>query len=162
MADRRPPPRFDIVPHVGALPITFGMRRDEVHRLLGPPEVSTPIWDGSGTSDSYSQAQYNVGYDNSGVVDHIGFGPGEFELTIQGRVIWTPSHQPDPNPILLALEPEPVEYVGFWAFLILGVMTGGYHDGDRSQRALAVFPRTPRAAAIWAQAKPADTSRYRS
>ena len=42
---------FDIEPFVGALPVRFGMNRSEVHRLLGGPEASHPIWDQSGTTD---------------------------------------------------------------------------------------------------------------
>ena len=37
--------RFDIEPGVGALPIRFGMHRDQVRRLIGAPEASTTIWD---------------------------------------------------------------------------------------------------------------------
>ena len=47
----QPVTRFDIRPHVGALPVTFGMHRDEVHRVLGTPETSAPIWNKSGFSE---------------------------------------------------------------------------------------------------------------
>jgi hypothetical protein len=150
--------RFDIQPYVGALPIRFGMARPEVHNLLGPPHRNVPIWNGSGTSDHYRQEHFNVGYDNAGMVKHVGFAPAGVELLIQGQVIWTLTDQPDPNPILLALDPDPVESVGFWVFLRIGVTSTGYHDNDRSQRAVTVFPRD-----TWSVAtRPADTSRYRN
>ncbi len=44
--------RFDIQPYTGTLPITFGMTRAEVHRLLGPSESSHPVWEGSGVAVS--------------------------------------------------------------------------------------------------------------
>jgi hypothetical protein len=152
-----PPTRFDVEPYVGALPIRFGMARPEVHNLLGPPKRSFPIWDGSGTSDHYWPERFTVGYDNAGMVKHVGFSPGGVELLIQGQVIWTLTDQPDPNPILLALDPDPVESVGIWVFLRIGVTTAGYHDNDRSQRAFTVFPHD-----TWSVAtQPANTSRYR-
>jgi hypothetical protein len=153
--------RFNIQPFTGALPITFGMHRDEVYRLLGPPESSFPIWDGSGVSEHYDQSRYNVGYDNAGAVNHLGFSPGGAELSIQGRAIWTLEEQPDPNPALIALDPEPVEVVGFWLFLRIGVTSTGYHDDDPSQRAVTVFPRGSKAQLL-PGAKPADTSRYQT
>jgi hypothetical protein len=152
--------RFDIQPYTGALPVAFGMRRAEVHKLLGSPESSFPIWDGSGVSESYARSRYNVGYDNTGVVNHIGFSPGAIELTIQGQPIWTPDEQPDPNPVLLALDPDPMEFVGFWFFVVIGVTTTGYHDDDRSQRAVTVFTRGSKAELL-ERATAADTSRYR-
>ncbi len=152
--------RFDIQPYVGAIPISFGMTRAEVHRLLGPPETSQPVWDGSGVSEHYNRSRYNVGYTNAGVVDHVGFSPTGAELSLQGRPLWTAKGQPDPNPRLLALDPAPVEVVGFWFFLAVGVTTIGYHDDDPAQLAVCVFPRGKNADLL-AQATPADTTRYR-
>ena len=75
--------KFDLQPRVGALPITFGMKKEEVHRLLGSPESSHPTWDDSGSSDFYSKSRYNVGYNKKGLVNHLGFSPGGAELTGQ-------------------------------------------------------------------------------
>ena len=54
-----------------------------------------------------------------------------------------------------------MEHVGFWVFLAIGVTSTGYHDGDRSQRAVTVFPRGGYSEEFLAETKPADTSRYR-
>src|SRR5262245_37066006 len=136
------------------------MRREEVHGILGPPESSFPNWDKSGVSEHYLQARYNVGYDNEGTVNHLGFSPGGAEISINGRSIWTHQEQPDPNPILLTLDPAPLEFVGIWFFLRIGVTSTGYHDDDESQRAVAVFPRGS-VDDLLMEAKPADTSKYR-
>ena len=152
--------RFNIQPYVGALPIKFGMPRAEVHKLLGPPESSFPIWDDSGVSEHYSQARYVIGYNNDGLVNHLGFSPGGVELSIKGQPIWTAECQPDPNPVLLALDPEPMEFAGFWYFLAIGVTSTGYHDDDPAQRAVTVFPRDSKAELL-AEATAADTSKYR-
>ena len=102
------------------------MGRGEVIRLLGPPKHSNPVWNGNGVADSYDGL--TVGFDNKGAANHVGFTPGEAELSIQGKPIWDILQQPDPNPFLLALDPEPMESVGFWIFVKLGVTTTGYHD----------------------------------
>jgi hypothetical protein len=153
--------KFDIQPYIGALPIVFGMQRAEVHQLLGRPESSFPIWDGSGVSDHYSEVKCSLGYDKTGTVNHVGFSPGLVELTIQGQPIWTQQEQSDPNPILLTLDPEPMEFVGFWFFLRIGVTTSGYHDDDPNQWAITVFPQGSKSE-LMAQAEPADTSTYRT
>lgn len=153
--------RFDIRPYVGALPITFGMGREQVHVLLGPPETSHPIWDGSGVSEHYNSARYNVGYTNAGMVNHLGFSPGGAALSILGQTLWTADDHPDPNPVLLTLDPAPLECVGFWFFLAIGVTSTGYHDDDPSQRAVTVFVRGSMPAELLAEAQPADTRRYR-
>lgn len=82
-------------------------------------------------------------------------------MSILGQPLWTDEAQPDPNPVLLALDPEPLEFVGFWFFLALGVTTTGYHDDDPSQRAVTVFVRGGKSAELLADAPTADTSRYR-
>lgn len=149
--------QFNIEPHRGALPIVFGMSREEVIGLLGSPRSSFLIWDGSGTSDDYSG--FNIGYDTAGTVNHIGFAPGRIELCIQDRMIWNAATQPDPNPLLLVLDPNPFEYVGFWFYLQIGVTTTGYHDKDSAQYAVTVFPQNQKAALL-TDAKPADTRQY--
>jgi len=151
--------RFEIRPYIGALPIIFGMSRQDVHHLLGLPESSVSIWDRSGVCEHYAQARYNVGYDNSGVVNHVGFLPGGAELSIQGIPLWTMEDQPDPNATLLALDPKPMECVGIWYFLELGVASTGYHDDDLYERAVTAFPRGTRAQML-PGAMPADTSKY--
>jgi hypothetical protein len=132
--------RFDIEPGVGALPIRFGMHRDQVRRLIGAPEGSTTIWDKSGTADFWLRSCVNVGYDNNAIVNHVGFCPGEFELWLNASIIWSAEEHPDPNPLLLRADPTPGERLGFLVFNRLCVTTTGYHDDDESQRALTVFP----------------------
>jgi hypothetical protein len=63
----------------------------------------------------------------------------KFELTIRDLPIWSPQAHPDPNPVLLRLDPEPVERLGLLVFRRLGVTTTGYHDDDESDRALTVY-----------------------
>jgi hypothetical protein len=131
---------FDIEPFVGALPIRFGLHRADVHRLLGEPEASHPIWNSSGTSDFWLRSSFNVGYGNDDIVNHIGFSPGGCELSLCGTLIWSLAKQPDPNPQLLQYDPMPVESYGILTYLTLGISTSGYHDGDEEQLSLTVSP----------------------
>jgi hypothetical protein len=151
---------FDIQPYCGSLPIAFGMSRRDIHRLLGTPNSSHRIWDNSGISDNYEATKICVGYDNDEIVNHVGFSPGGCALSILEQSIWTTDYQPDPNPLLLSLDSEPVEIVGYWLYLRIGVSSTGYHDDDPGQRALSVFPRNAKNELL-DEAVLADTSRYR-
>jgi hypothetical protein len=152
---------FDIEPFVGALPVRFGMNRDEVHASLGRPEASRPIWNKSGTTDYWNKARINVGYDNAGTVTHAGFGPGGYTLSLRGRQLWSIAEQPDPNPLLLLLDPTPLESVGILIFPAIGISTSGYHDDDDAQLSVTASP--PGAwDDVLKKARPPNLERYRS
>jgi hypothetical protein len=151
---------FDIEPFVGALPVRFGMARSEVHGLLGTPEASNPIWNESGTMDYWNESRIIVGYDNNGIVNHVGFRPGGCKLSLRSTLIWSIDEQPDPNVHLLQIDSAPVESVGILFYPSLGIGTTGYHDGDENQLCLSVSP-----AGTWddvlKNAKSPDLSKYR-
>jgi len=126
---------FDIEPFKGAAPVIFGMPRDNLVSLLGTPGVA-------GESDSWGpRFEINVGYDDFGGVNHVGFSPGEFELRCDGEIIWTPESHPDPNYKLLEFDGEPLERLGFLVYTKIGVTTTGYHDDDPAQFAITAFPK---------------------
>jgi hypothetical protein len=127
---------LNILPFEGALPIRFGMHRDLVRGIFGVPKSSNEMIDSWG-----SNLTINVGYDADGAVSQLGLGPGEFELTICGEFLWSPERHPDPNPVFLRLDAEPLERVGFLFFPKIGIGTTGYHDDDDSQLAISVYPR---------------------
>lgn len=139
----------------------FGMRRADVHGLLGKPEASRPIWDKSGVTDFWSASRINVGYDNDTLVKHVGFSPGGYELLVRGQRLWSTAEQPDPNPFLLRLDPAPVESLGFLIFVALGVSTSGYHDDDEAQLAVTVSPPGKWDNAL-KKARPAKLEKYRA
>lgn len=131
---------FNIEPFVGALPVRFGMDRSAVHRLLGSPEASYPTWDGSGLTDYWHESCINVAYGDEETVNHVGFCPGGYELSVCGTLLWSPEEQPDPNRDLLQRDPFPVESVGILIYPILGISTSGYHDDDDAQLSLTASP----------------------
>ncbi len=152
--------RFDIQPLRGALPILFGMTRKEVHRLVGKPESSQRIYKQLGTVDNYSG--FNIAYDNAGLVNHLGFSPSGVELALEGALLWDAKNQPDPNPALLVLDPEPIEESGFWYFTKLGVTTTGFHDDDPGQRAVTVKSAGNPELAAFTKGVRADISKYKT
>ncbi|MHC5538259.1 hypothetical protein ACYOEI_08525 [Singulisphaera rosea] len=151
---------FDIQPYSGAHPVKFGMSRDAVYKILGTPESSMSTWEDRGIAEHYNEARIIMCYMNDLFVNHVGFAPGGAEISIHNRPIWTINSHPDPNLILLALDPNPVEFVGLWFFLALGVTSTGYHEDDPSQCAVTVFPRDEHDELL-EDAKPADTRKYR-
>ena len=156
---------FDIQPFVGALPLRFGMSRPEVHSLLGPPEASHPQWDDGGKlnfglKDHWHTLRLGVGYNKQDAVIHVGFRPGGCDLSFQGKPLWSPTHQPDPNGELLRHDPTPLEMLGSLVFLALGVSTSGYHNDDPDNVAFTGEPQ-----GVWdalqAVSAPPDLSKYR-
>ena len=152
--------RFDVRPFEGALPIRFGMLREDVHRLLGSPANHFQHTHMPGSCDLFPKVGCNVGYDASGVVTEVVVLPKADGLTIDGRAVWGMGVVTDPNFGLLDLDPAPVAAVGSWFFLRLGVSTCGFHDDDLSQAAVHVWPRGGYDEVI-EDAEPADTAKYR-
>ncbi len=103
---------------------------------MGPPAVS-----GMGSDSWGPRLEVNIGYATDGTVNHIGFSPGSFELKLQDQLVWSTSSHGDPNFLLVQLDPEPLERLGFLVFTRLGVATTGFHDDDASQYAISLFPR---------------------
>lgn len=126
---------FDIQRYEGTDPIKFGMTREMAISILGIPNATASDNDSFGANN-----KINIGYAVNGLVDHLGFSPGPFELRFEGCVIWTESSHPDPNPVFLAADSEPLERLGFLIFMKLGVQTSGYHNDDASDLAIALFP----------------------
>jgi hypothetical protein len=151
---------FDIQPYVGGLPITFGMARATVHEVLGSPE-DTYI-DGKDVTDYWDSSNINIHYSKRGLVDHMGFSPGAFELRLLGTVLWSAKRHPDPNRQLLRQDPKPLESLGFLVFRQLGITTTGYHDDDEYQRALTIFPRGRWDRQLKEHSKRPDLRRYRA
>jgi hypothetical protein len=90
-----------------------------------------------------------------------GFVPQDVILSFLGTRLWDLDQILDPMPVLLQHDPAPVEFYGFIIFTKIGVTCTGFHDDDRSQRAITVFRR-----GLWdkhiPKAKEPDLSRYRS
>ena len=135
------PDVFEIRPFEGALPIKFGMSREEVHDILGSPETLGTRRSIKSTSDDWLRYGLNVRYHLEGGVAHLGFRPGHCELRLADRVLWRPDEDTDPNWTLLSLDPAPRGILEFLVFTKLGVTTTGYHNAESGKHALGVFPQ---------------------
>jgi hypothetical protein len=145
---------FDIQPFGGAIPVRFGMPRFELIEIMGNPVVA-----GNGNDSWGEKLEITVGYDKGGLVNHVGLGPGNFELQLNGQVIWTPNEHTDPNPTFLRYDPDPLEHVGFLVFTQLGIKTTGFHDDYSNDLSVVVYPK-----GAWdkflGKAKKPDLSKY--
>jgi hypothetical protein len=121
----KPPETFDIHPYIGPLPLKFGMRQAEVHKLLGSPEHSRARFDDAGVREFWHESSIQVFYDKKGAVEEVTFLSGS-NLLLSGTPLWTET-QRDPNPALLKHDPDPVESVGILIFLGVGISTDGFH-----------------------------------
>jgi hypothetical protein len=130
---------FEIRPFKGALPIRFGMSREEVHEILGSPETLGTRRSIKSTSDDWMRYGLNVRYHLEGGVAHLGFRPGNCELRLIDHVLWREDEDADPNWTLLSLDPAPREVLDFLVFTRLGITTTGYHSGDAGKHAVGVF-----------------------
>jgi hypothetical protein len=143
---------FDLQPYVGALPVRFGMFRRDVRLLFRQP----PKTCGQQRDDWFGPIR--IGYEQDAVVE-MGFGPGDCALQFCGQELWTPGSQPDPLPLLLRHDPEPLELHGFLVFRELGMTVTGYHDDDPGQRAITCFIRG-RWDSLLPRCKRPDLTRY--
>jgi hypothetical protein len=150
---------FSIEPFVGALPIRFDMTSAQVREILGQPKRSRPLRSGVGTSEEFESV--NIRFDVDGRITDLSiFGQLSF-LKVVGRDIWSEAARLDPNRVLLAIEPEPTNVLGFWVYRKLGIAVTGYQDDDRGNEAVGVLSQSglQRFLAIH-PALPADTSHY--
>jgi hypothetical protein len=123
---------FNLVPYVGADPITFEMSPPAVENIIGPP-ISV------GTNDYGEREEWRdsliVRYSNrdSRVVE-ITFRPNA-RLLYKGVDLF----QKEAVISFLSQYDRPFEIVGFVVFLDLGILMTGFHDNDESQKAITVF-----------------------
>lgn len=127
---------LELRPYEGAAPLLFGCSRAAVAAILGPPRIRGRADDSWG-----EKLELIVGYDSDGMLNHIGVGPGAFGVVFVDIPIWTTDSIQDPNAVFLKFDADPVESLGFLIFSKLGIATTGFHDDDRSQRAIILFPR---------------------
>jgi hypothetical protein len=138
---------FEIVTFVGALPLKFGMRIDEVSAVLGNPDSKhdrkgVVQWnfhrgDASGVNVRFGGTE--------GTLDHIGFGK-------YAHVHFAGINFFEDLDAWKALLKQSQDYhltYGFLVFCDLGIALTGFHDGDMNQLAVTAFPR-----GAWERSRP--------
>ena len=81
--------RFDIIPHIGAGKIKFGMTRDEIQAVLGKPEFTSQksimeygdLSMSLPTKDGYFKNELQITFDDNDKADFIEFSGKDSEFT---------------------------------------------------------------------------------
>ena len=120
---------FEIISYVGPKPLLFGMIRDQVEAIVGPPESITD------EHRTYYES-FNIRYSkqDKGLVE-IGFS-SDAKVTILGI---NPFIQKNGFRDLLRRDSCPYECYGFIVLLNLGITLTGFHNDDPDQLAITAF-----------------------
>ena len=132
---------FVINPYVGALPLSFGMSPEEIEGVLNknPIHHRAPGACG-GARDDYEFVSIN--YDKNGKAAEFCFAPVKgLVLSIDNQILIGPNAISNPGNYFRELDPNPEEKLGFLVFKNIGINTAGYHDNDKSQRAINIFQK---------------------
>jgi hypothetical protein len=122
-------------PYIGVGPIKFGMSITEVEKILGKPwkTIQRTGWK---LRENRENLAIIYSKENS-TVDEISCWP-ELEVFYHGRDIM----QNDILAYLKNFDNEPYESTeGSIIFFRLGLVTGGYHDNDESQKNVTFFKK---------------------
>ncbi len=130
---------FHIEPNIGALPIRFGMTAKEVAKHLGKPDSEKVNFEGN-RNEYRANKKVRIGFAaEKEKVRDLSFSPDKnLRLFFQDVDLLSDSQRFE---ALLKGDNEPQESMGFLVFFKIGVAVTGYHDGDKSQRAITVFAK---------------------
>jgi hypothetical protein len=132
---------FVIEPGVGPRPILFEMAPSDVRNVLGlePEWVDTTPIEERKMREEYPEF-IGVDYDNNDQVYSVSFSPlGKIELRFGSVNLFDDGAGINPITVFLKADPSPYESYGFIIFDKIGVAVTGYHNNDRSQRAITVY-----------------------
>jgi hypothetical protein len=126
---------FVIEPHVGPIPIRFGMTPQEVEATIGPPAELLPSPFGNRTElrDSLSLSYHAK---ENTLVEAV-FSPGA-RVLFHGCDLFSVENL---IAFLRKFDDAPQSWVGFVIFVNLGIRLSGFHDADESQKAIAVVEK---------------------
>jgi hypothetical protein len=129
---------FELIPYSGIITVTFGMSPAQVASALGAPDDVAQ--NHLGQRVEY-RSFMNIGYSaEDTLVNHIGFGRQMVGVKYKGAKIFVGSTLATLQ-TLIAEDGSPYIYLGFIVLMKLGFTLTGFHDNDRSQLALTMFPR---------------------
>jgi hypothetical protein len=124
---------FEIIPYLGAIPITFAQMPADVQRILGEP---TSIDENILGERDESRQLINIRYSpEDAKVAEIAFLPG-VPVFLHGCELFGHS---DLLGFLTGLDSDVFDSYGFLVFMNLGITVTGFHDDDESQKAITVF-----------------------
>jgi len=130
---------FEIIPYVGTNLVIFGMTSFQVEGVLGKSDKKSKNPTLEGFDEFWSDIV--VGYSESGIVEHIGFGRQMKNVIYNGINLFYIKSSVALRKIL-EIDPEPLEYLGFLVFFKLGLYLSGFdNDEESDDKAAALFVR---------------------
>jgi hypothetical protein len=127
-----------LMPYVGIGRATFGMTKNEIESIFGPPdEVDSNFLKQRIEYRSFMNVAYSA-QDERAV--HFGLGRQMKGARYKSLFIF----QENPTVVLqqlIAEDGDPYIDLGFIVLLKLGMTLTGFHDGDESQKAVTLFER---------------------
>jgi len=127
--------QFEIQPFVGALPLRFGMTRDEVHGVVGSPRAVRTNRFGELDED---YLEVSAGYDKTDAkLCELGF-VRSVDVRFRGIDLFR-----DAGAISLLVEADgsPLEGLGFIVFPSLGIALADFGSEQDTDQAITVFAR---------------------
>lgn len=132
---------FEILPYQGVNELKFGMTREEVTRLLGPPSRTRTsrfsrdridAWLGNGLQLTFERG--------SGRLAEVALYSGVGDVVLQGLSLFSmPAAVAFDR--LVALDGDPKEALGVTVMLNLGIAVTGFVDDDAGQKSVTAFCR---------------------
>lgn len=141
--EKKNPVVLEIEPNVGAKPILFGMKSPDVQSALRmqPKWTDNISLEPRKFREEYAQL-IGVDYDFDDRVYSVSLAPppvANIELSFRGVKILGKGSDGNPLTVFAEADPNPYESYGFIIFDRIGIAATGYHDGDKSQRAITVY-----------------------
>ena len=130
---------FEFEPYVGALPLKFGMRPNEVLSLMKSNPNITKSYIGE-TEHDYGSVIARFSKEEDALVE-LSFIPKTSKLLFNKKDLFDVEHNGNPIKILHKVDPNIFETCGYLIFLNLGISVTGYHDDDEEQRSISVFKK---------------------
>lgn len=128
--------KFHIQPQIGTNSIKFGMTPEDAINLLGPSEATSINHQGKTIE---FRSFMNVAYSNKNQIDHIGFGR-QMQQIYLGRINIFQNDSKAVLRELINIDSNVFSYFGFLFFFKLGFSLTGFHDDNKENKALALFP----------------------
>ncbi len=132
---------YSITSYVGVGPLKFGMKRTDIHNLLGAPlrtrksrfsSELTDFWNKNGLQLTFLEAD--------GELVEIGLYPNLPNVDLNGIKLFD-----EPGNVVMKalrnLDNSPLEKVGVTIFLKLGIAATGFLNEDGDQKSVSVFIR---------------------
>lgn len=133
--------KFKIVPYVSVGPIAFGMKRVDLHSVLGAPDRGKKSKFGPRFTDYWLDEDITVvSSSEDGVVEEVSFGAVQREAEIDGYKIFQPLG-PDSYRELCQRDKAPRAEVGFTVLFHFGLVLDSFLATDQEQRVVTAFAR---------------------